>query len=299
MIELKSQRLMTACLEGNLELVNRIASKFETTKELCEIEPASGYTPLMMAARHGHVEIVEALIRLGHDRDEISRDPNRNNILMITAEHGHQAIFEVYATKFPRSVEMCNKQGWSPLIAAARYGAVIMVEILLQLGADMNHRDEEGNTALHHAASYGHLQTISLLIERGSSATIKNNGGWTAQDFAFSDKVSAYMEDCWRSLARSMTSSPSSFSSLYSSNGNDSSLDTLSSSPESLSSVSTTTKKRPTPLISTNSRNKESWVNNGPLSPILASISGATSPRLAPSNAWSEFKRVVVKQQLH
>ncbi|KAF9162605.1 hypothetical protein BGX20_001673, partial [Mortierella sp. AD010] len=294
MIEQKAQRLMTACQEGNLELVNRIASKFESTVELCQVEPSSGYTPLMMAARHGHLEVVEALIRLGHDREEISRDLNKNNILMIAAEHGHQAIFELYATTFPRSVEMCNKQEWTPLIAAARYGAVNLVEILLQLGADLNHRDEEGSTALHHAAAYGHLQTISLLIEKGSSATIKNNGGWTAQDFAFSDKVSAHMEDCWRSLSRSMASSPSSFSSLYSANGNESSVDTLSSSPESVHSAQGKgSPGRPAPLAS--SGRKESWANlsNGPLSPILASISGATSPRLGPSNAWSEFKRVV------
>lgn len=64
---------MAACTEGNLELVNRIASKFDSIQELCETEPSSGYTPLMMAARHGHLEIVEALIRLGHDRAETSR----------------------------------------------------------------------------------------------------------------------------------------------------------------------------------------------------------------------------------
>ncbi|KAF8973449.1 hypothetical protein BGZ46_009844 [Entomortierella lignicola] len=287
---------MSACMEGDLELATRIASKFESPVELCEVEPSSGYTPLMMAARHGHVEIVEALIRLGHDSHELSRDPSKNNILHIAAEHGHQAIFEVYATTFPRSVEMSNKQGWTPLTAAARYGAFSMVEILLHLGADLNHRDEEGSTPLHHAAAYGHLQTITLLIEKGSSATIKNNGGWTAQDFAFSDQVSAHMEDCWRSLSRSMTASPASFSSLYSASGNDSSLETLSSSPESISSSKGSPPKRPAPL--SNSSRKDSWANlsNGPLSPILDKFSGATSPRLAPSNAWSELKRVIVKQ---
>ncbi|KAF9548261.1 hypothetical protein EC957_007030 [Mortierella hygrophila] len=292
MIEQKSQRLMAACTDGNLELVNRIASKFDSIQELCETEPSSGYTPLMMAARHGHLEVVEALIQLGHDRAETSRDHNNNNILMIAAEHGHLAIFEVYATKFPRVVKMSNKKGWTALTTAARFGAIGMVEILLHLGADINHRDEEGSTPLHHAAAYGHIQTITLLIEKGSSTTIKNNGGWTAQDFAFSDKVSAHMEECWRATGRSMTSSPSSFSSLYS-NGSGQQ-DSLSGSPPS--TVGKLGANTPMPLAL--SGRKESWTNlaHGPLSPILASISGATSPRLAPSNAWSEFKRVIVKQ---
>lgn len=295
---------MTACAEGNLELVTRIASKFESTKELCEVEPSSGYTPLMMAARHGHLEVVEALIGLGHDSKEISRDPNNNNILMIAAEHGHQAIFEVYANKFPRSIHMCNKQGWSPLIAAARYGGIGMVEMLLHLGADLHHRDEEGSTALHHAAAYGHLQTITLLIEKGSSATTKNKGGWTPLDFAYSDKVSAHMEDILRSLGRSMSPSPSSLSSIYSAGAQDSSPslhETLASSPEDNPVITSSTKKAPGPLpLPATIGRKESWASltSGPLSPILASISGvaAASPRLVPSNAWSEFKRVV---QLH
>ncbi|KAG0263738.1 hypothetical protein BG011_008167 [Mortierella polycephala] len=295
MIEQKSQRLMAACTEGNLELVNRIASKFESTEELCEAEPSTGYTPLMMAARHGHLEIVEALIRLGHDSTEISRDSSNNNILMIAAEHGQLDVFETYANKFPRSVQMSNKQGWTPLIAAARYGAAKMVEILLHLGADLNHRDEEGSTALHHSAAYGHLQTISLLIEKGSNATIKNNGGWTAQDFAFSDKVSAYMEDCWRSSGTNLASSASSMSSFDSADSQDSIHNTLSPSPTAMMQRPS----RPSPLSS--ATRKESWtsLSQGPLSPILATIAGATSPRLMPSNAWSEFKRVVVKQQLH
>lgn len=48
---------------------------------------------------------------------------------MVAAEHGHQAVFEVYSSKFPRAVHLCNKQGWTPLTAAARYGAPSMVEV--------------------------------------------------------------------------------------------------------------------------------------------------------------------------
>ncbi|KAG0084188.1 hypothetical protein BGZ92_010120 [Podila epicladia] len=292
MIEQKAQRLLAACSEGNLDLVNRIASKFETPEEMCETDPTSGYSPLMMAARHGHAEIAEVLIRLGHDRAEISRDANNNNVLMITAEHGHQAVFELYANNFPRAIQLCNNKGWSPLTTAARFGAAGMVEILLHLGADLNHKDEDGSTALHHAAAYGHLQTIALLIEKGGSSTIKNNGGWTALDFAFSGQVAAFMEERWRSLNRRSMSSHSSFSSLHSASGQDSAGSQLgfSTSPKSMSGSHP---HHPVPAPLTNASRKESWtsLSNGPLSPILASISGATSPIL-PSNAWSEFKRV-------
>ncbi|KAG0357183.1 hypothetical protein BG005_003847 [Podila minutissima] len=295
MIEQKAQRLLAACSEGNLDLVNRIASKFETPEEMCETDPASGYSPLMMAARHGHVEIAEVLIRLGHDRAEISRDANNNNVLMITAEHGHQAVFELYANNFPRAIHLCNNKGWSPLTTAARFGATGMVEILLHLGADLNHKDDDGSTALHHAAAYGHLQTIALLIEKGGSSTVKNNGGWTALDFAFSGQVAAFMEERWRSLNRRSMSSHSSFSSLHSASGQDStgSQQGFSTSPKSMSGSHP---HHPVPAPLTNASRKESWtsLSNGPLSPILASISGATSPIL-PSNAWSEFKRVVAK----
>ncbi|KAF9381866.1 hypothetical protein CPB97_007520 [Podila verticillata] len=298
MIEQKAQRLLAACAEGNLDLVNRIASKFETPEEMCETDPASGYSPLMMAARHGHLEIAEVLIRLGHDRAEISRDANNNNILMITAEHGHQAVFELYANNFPRAIQLCNNKGWSPLTTAARFGAAGMVEILLHLGADLNHKDDDGSTALHHAAAYGHLQTITLLIEKGGSSTIKNNGGWTALDFAFSGQVAAFMEERWRSLHRRSMSSHSSFSSLHSASGQDAvPSQAFSTSPKSMSGSHP---NHPVPAPLTSASRKESWtsLSNGPLSPILASISGATSPIL-PSNAWSEFKRVVVKQNLH
>ncbi|KAG0033372.1 hypothetical protein BGZ81_008582 [Podila clonocystis] len=295
MIEQKAQRLLAACSEGNLDLVNRIASKFESPEEMCETDPASGYSPLMMAARHGHVEIAEVLIRLGHDRAEISRDANNNNVLMITAEHGHQAVFELYANNFPRAIQLCNNKGWSPLTTAARFGAAGMVEILLHLGADLNHKDDDGSTALHHAAAYGHLQTIALLIEKGGSSTIKNNGGWTALDFAFSGQVAAFMEERWRSMNRRSMSSHSSFSSLHSASGHDStgSQQGFSTSPKSMSGSHP---HHPVPAPLTNASRKESWtsLSNGPLSPILASISGATSPIL-PSNAWSEFKRVVAK----
>ncbi|KAG0241203.1 hypothetical protein BGW41_006196 [Actinomortierella wolfii] len=324
MTENKSQRLIQACIDGNAELVSRIASKFDNVQKMSEPDPVHGRSPLMTAARYGHDAVVERLLQLGHDQDEISRDPHDNNILMIAAQHGHIAVFERYARAFPRVVHLTNNQGRTALIAAARYGHVEMVKILLDLDADINHQDNDGATALHCAAAYGNLQCIEVLIQRGIDTTIKNQDGWTALAFAFSDSVAEHMEECRRSfLAKGEATTTDT----------DKAVSTPPTPPDSSSSTESQIQKRvqprrnntspglslpkvrPRSLISSPSSpttatwaslkldgafRKDTWAS--PLPPLLATLSTATSPRLGPSaaaaaanSAWNEFKRVVVK----
>jgi ankyrin repeat protein len=59
-------------------------------------------------------------------------------------------------------------QGGLPLHFAARSGWVDVCRALIEYGADLNTRDEEGWTALHKAARNGHVETVALLIEHGA-----------------------------------------------------------------------------------------------------------------------------------
>src|SRR5262249_60299668 len=58
------------------------------------------------------------------------------------------------------------------MFAAVRY----LVEVL---GADVNGRDHEGNTAVHHAASRGDTEMIRYLVGKGADVTIVNREGQT------------------------------------------------------------------------------------------------------------------------
>ena len=63
------------------------------------------------------------------------------------------------------------------MLAAVQY----LVDVL---GADVNARDHEGNTAVHHAASRGDTEMIRYLVSKGADVTIVNREGQTTVDMA-------------------------------------------------------------------------------------------------------------------
>jgi ankyrin repeat protein len=72
-----------------------------------------------------------------------------------------------------------NSHRYSPggMLAAVKY----MVE---ELGMDVNVRDHEGSTALHHAASRGDNAMIQYLVEKGADPKAVNREGQTTVDMA-------------------------------------------------------------------------------------------------------------------
>lgn len=69
----------------------------------------------------------------------------------------------------------------APLIVAAREGKADVMRALLSAGdADVNVRDERGNTPLIEAARFGYDDTARALLERGANFQLKNRDGQTA-----------------------------------------------------------------------------------------------------------------------
>lgn len=62
------------------------------------------------------------------------------------------------------------------LLECARYGETADVAELLEAGADVDHTDAGGNTALHRAAANGHVDTVRLLAARGAGWRTNANG---------------------------------------------------------------------------------------------------------------------------
>lgn len=70
--------------------------------------------------------------------------------------------------------------GSSPLITAAVFGQTKLAKLLIEKGANVNFRNNEGSTALISAAFFGRPEIVRLLLDAGADKTIKNKYGSTA-----------------------------------------------------------------------------------------------------------------------
>ncbi len=84
--------------------------------------------------------------------------------------------------------------GSSPLITACLFGKTDMAMLLIEAGADLNLRNNDGSTALLTASFFCRPAIVALLLKKGADKSIKNKYGQTAYEtvagpFADSKKV--------------------------------------------------------------------------------------------------------------
>lgn len=86
----------------------------------------------------------------------------------------HAASGVGYGQSFAGNAHRYVPNGWLPTLS-------FLVE---EMGADVNVRDANGYTALHHAASRGDVEMIRYLIEKGADVTVVSRKGETTADMA-------------------------------------------------------------------------------------------------------------------
>lgn len=72
--------------------------------------------------------------------------------------------------------------GSSPLITAATFGKTEIAKELIDAGADLSVKNNDGSTALHAAAFFGRVEIVQELIDADADRTVLNNFGATARE---------------------------------------------------------------------------------------------------------------------
>jgi ankyrin repeat protein len=67
-------------------------------------------------------------------------------------------------------MDLCDCHGSTPLLVACTNGHWRLVGLLLDRGANLEHRDDSNWTALALASVAGHVDTVRILMERGAGA---------------------------------------------------------------------------------------------------------------------------------
>jgi len=104
--------------------------------------------------------------------------PKGDSIWSAAAEGNLNAVKKYLA----KGIDINAKGGSlksSALLSATLYDQVKVVEFLIQNGADVNAKGEDGGTALHAAAFLGQYTVTKLLIQNGADVNARNNDGET------------------------------------------------------------------------------------------------------------------------
>lgn len=124
-------------------------------------------------------------------------DANGDPALSLASLFGHEECVKLLiAAGAPVTVR--DKEGaGTPLHHAAAGGYLSICELLIEKGAEVNAKDDDGETALHTAARGGHLETVKFLVEKGADISLRSTGFKTAADEAGEDApdVKAFLEE--------------------------------------------------------------------------------------------------------
>jgi ankyrin repeat protein len=163
--------LMAAAKNGRLDTVKKLLDQKVNVNALSK----QGITALMLAAENTQVEILNLL--LNKKADPNLEDQTGWTALMKAVYQGNTACV---ATLAARSRQEVNRG----LLIAALTGHKEIAKILLDNGAEIDTRAEDGRTPLMLAAARGDNDLVSFLLKAGADPTCTDKSGATAGSLA-------------------------------------------------------------------------------------------------------------------
>lgn len=124
-----------------------LASRIEQ-EAVINVQDEEGFTPLMWAAAHGQIAVVEFLLQSGADAHVLAK--GRESALSLACSKGYTDI----------------------------------VRMLIDCGVNVNEYDWNGGAPILYAVHGNHVRCVELLLENGGDPTMESDSGLNAMDMA-------------------------------------------------------------------------------------------------------------------
>ena len=125
-------------------------------------------TPLHWAGYSGNIEAVRLLIEAGANVN--AKDRNGATPISWVAEKGHTDIVNLLLGKTLDAINILDNSSQGLLHWAAFSGNIETIHLLLQAGASLNAKDDDGRTPISWAAEKGHTKVVNLFLGKTPDA---------------------------------------------------------------------------------------------------------------------------------
>ncbi|XP_067676346.1 serine/threonine-protein phosphatase 6 regulatory ankyrin repeat subunit A-like [Haliotis asinina] len=123
-------------------------------------------TPIMVAGRSGHTEVIRLLVKNGADLS--LRDAHGDNILYHACFGGHVEVVKYVVSKNRVDINSRGKDKKTPVMVAGERGHKDVVELLVKYGANLSFKDVHSNNILHLACRSGHVSVVEYVLSQGT-----------------------------------------------------------------------------------------------------------------------------------
>jgi 26S proteasome non-ATPase regulatory subunit 10 len=173
-------------------LLTRLASKVESllaaNPKLAFLRDPDDRLPIHWAVSFNHLPIVQMLVQAkGFDVDVVDGS-GWSSLMMACSRKDAEAIVDVLLTK-DADVNLKNNNGQTALHFAASKANLDIARVLLRQkpAASARIKDKRGQLALHRAASVGNVPMLKALLDANSPLNATDMDGMTALHHAISE----------------------------------------------------------------------------------------------------------------
>jgi len=167
--------LMSAAENGTVETLKAILDHVDEPNYVNLISN-TGFSSLIIAAAHGHVDAVEYLLDNGAQADIVH--DNKVTALMYAAAAGHLDVMKVLIGKGKAALEFKHTNGGTALLEASTAGMHDAIVLLVESGSSIDFMDDDGVNPLMAIAAQGNAKAQEFILRElknlKSSAELKD-----------------------------------------------------------------------------------------------------------------------------